>query len=127
MSFLRAILAAALVCIAVRAAEDPEVLQAKAELSRVQGLVESGALPPAQLEKTKEKLADAEDGAVLRNSTAQPDLTEAQADELTAAAARQFERRKQAFDCCEAPSNRDNISRSGVSCGPGDRVLEKFG
>jgi hypothetical protein len=83
---------------ALRAAEDPEVLQARVELDRVQGLVESGALPRVQLEKSRERLADAEDGALLRQSTAQADLTEAQADELVAAASRRFERRKKAFD-----------------------------
>jgi hypothetical protein len=67
-------------------------------VDRVRGLVTSGVLPPADLEKSKAALADAEDAAILRRDIYQQDLTEAQADELVAAADRQFERRKKAFD-----------------------------
>lgn len=79
-------------------AEDPQVSQARLEVVRVQAMVDAGALPRVQLEKAKEALADAEDGALLRKDIFTQDLTEAQADEMVAAASRQFERRKKAFD-----------------------------
>jgi hypothetical protein len=79
-------------------AEDAEVARARLELMRIQSLVNTGALPPVQLEKAKASLADAEDGAVLHRNIIQQDLTEDQADQLVAAADRRFERRKQAFD-----------------------------
>ena len=97
-------LAMVLVCgfaLAAQSGEDSLVLQARAELNRVQSLVESGALPKVQLQHAQEALADAEDDAVLRRSVSQQDLTEAQADELIAAAGRQLERRKKAFDDAE--------------------------
>ena len=89
------------VALAAQTGEDSLVLQARAELDRVQSLVASGALPRVQLQQAREALADAEDDAVLRRSVQQPDLTEAQADELIAAAGRQLERRKKAFDDAE--------------------------
>src|SRR5581483_3567496 len=79
-------------------AEDPEVVRARMDLMRVQSLVQTGALPPVQLQKAKDTLADAEDGAVIHRDIQQQDLTEEQADALVAAAERRFERRKQAFD-----------------------------
>jgi hypothetical protein len=79
-------------------AEDPEVARARLELDRIQGLVDSGALPPVQLEKAKSALQDAEDGALLRKNIQQQDLTEDQADQMVAAADRRFERRKNEFD-----------------------------
>ena len=78
--------------------EDPEVARARLEVTRVQSLVETGAMPPAQLEKAKNALSDAEDGAVMRKNIQQQDLTEDEADQLVSAANRRFERRKQAFD-----------------------------
>ncbi len=78
--------------------EDPEVARARLEVTRVQSLVEIGALPVAQLEKAKGVLADAEDGAVMHRNIQQQDLTEDEADGLVAAAGRRFERRKEAFD-----------------------------
>lgn len=78
--------------------EDPAVAQARAEMERVRALVASGVAPPAQLQKAEDALADARDGVILRKDIYQQDLTEAQADELVAAAGRQFDRRKTAFD-----------------------------
>lgn len=78
--------------------EDSQVVQARGELSRIQGLVELGAMPRAKLEQAQDALADAQDGVLLRRLSQQPDLTEAQADELIAAAGRQLDRRKKAFD-----------------------------
>lgn len=101
---MRFFLAMLLVCgltLAAQTPEDSQVIQARGEVNRVRGLVESGALPRVQLQKAEEALADAEDGALLRHSSQQADLTEAQADELVAAAGRQLDRRKQAFDDAE--------------------------
>lgn len=78
--------------------EDPEVVRARMEVTRVQSLVETKMLPPVQLEKAKAALADAEDGAMLHKNISQQDLTEDQADDMVAASYRRFERRKQAFD-----------------------------
>ncbi|MDR3700737.1 MAG: hypothetical protein P4L56_13920 [Candidatus Sulfopaludibacter sp.] len=85
-------------CVWAQTMEDPEVARARLELARLQGLVETGVLPPVQLEKAKAAVADAEDGAVMHRDIQQQDLTEEEADQLVAAAGRRFERRKQAFD-----------------------------
>ncbi len=85
-------------CVQAQTMEDPEVVRAKLELTRIQSLVETGALPPVQLEKAKSAVADAEDGAVVHRDIQRQDLTEEDADQLVSAAERRFERRKQAFD-----------------------------
>lgn len=79
-------------------AEEPQVVQARAAVERIRGLVAAGTLPPIELQKAEDALGDAQDAAILRKDVLQQDLTEAQADELVAAAGRQFERRKRAFD-----------------------------
>jgi hypothetical protein len=79
-------------------AEELPVTQARAAVERVRGLVDSGMLPKAELQKAEDALADAQDAALLRKDIYQQDLTETQADELVAAAGRQFERRRVAFD-----------------------------
>ena len=84
--------------VSAQPAEEPEVVQARAAVERIRGLVEAGTLPPIELQKAQDALGDAQDAAVLRKGVLQQDLTEARADELVAAAGRQFERRKRAFD-----------------------------
>jgi hypothetical protein len=84
--------------VAAQASGDEEVTRARQELSRIEGLVQSGVLPPAQLEKARDAVQDAEDGALLRKSIFQTDLTEEQADALVAAAKRQLDRRQHAYD-----------------------------
>ena len=79
-------------------ADDYQVVQARAAVERTRGLVASGALAEAELQKAEEALADAQDIVTIRKNIYQQDLTEAQADELVSAAGRQFERRKKAFD-----------------------------
>ena len=81
--------------------EDPEVARAKLELAKVQGLVAMGALPRVEEQKAAEAVAAAEDNSVIHKYSFQQDLTEDQADQLTAAAGRQLERKKQAFDRAE--------------------------
>lgn len=91
----------ALVCLPVllaQPADDSQVVQARAALERTRGLVASGALPQADLQKAEDAVADAQDTVTIRRDIYQQDLTEAQANELVAAAGRQFERRKKAFD-----------------------------
>lgn len=85
-------------CVWAQTMEDPEVVRARLELTRIQSLVETKMLPPVHLEKAKRALADAEDGAVLHRNISQQDLTEEQADTMVSASYRRFERRKQAFD-----------------------------
>jgi multidrug resistance efflux pump len=77
---------------------DPEVARAQIELNRVQAMVQTGALPRGQLKKAEAAVEDAEDAATVRKSIYNQDLTGDEADEMVAAAARRFERRKQAFD-----------------------------
>jgi len=78
--------------------DDPEVMRAKAGIDRIRTLVQSGALPRAQLEKAEAAVDDARDAAFLRKTLYGTDLTTEQSDEMIAAASRRFERRKQAFD-----------------------------
>jgi hypothetical protein len=78
--------------------DDPEVARAKAGIERLRTLVDAGALPRVQLEKAEDALADARDAAFLRKTLYGQDLTAEQSDEMIAAAARRFERRKKAFD-----------------------------
>jgi hypothetical protein len=86
--------------------EDPEVARARIELNRVRALVETGVLPPVQLLKAEDGLADAMDGAEIRKSTSSYDLTGEQAEQLVAAAKRRFERRKSAWEDIKAQVDR---------------------
>jgi hypothetical protein len=74
------------------------VLRAKIERDRIAAMVDTGAVPRVQLTKAEAALADAEDAATIKRTSYSQDLTEAQADELVAAAGRRFDRRKEAFD-----------------------------
>jgi hypothetical protein len=85
-------------CLCAQTVDTPEVAKAKLDLARIQGLVDSGALPAIQLEKAKTAVADAEDGVLLNKDIQLQDLTEDQAEQMVAAAQRRFDRRKQAFD-----------------------------
>jgi len=87
------------VCLYAQTGQDaPEVTRAKAEIEKLRSLVQAGAAPRNQLVKAEEQMADAEDAAFLRKTLYGKDLNAEQADEMIAAAARRFERRKQAFD-----------------------------
>jgi hypothetical protein len=77
---------------------DPEVARAQIELNRVKVMVETGAMPRAQVQKAEQAVADAEDAAIIRQSIYRQDLTEDQANDLVAAAGRRFERRQKAFE-----------------------------
>jgi hypothetical protein len=87
-----------LVCATVWAQSDaPDIARAKAEIEKVRTLVEAGAASRAQLDKAETALADAEDAAYLRQTAYGTDLTEAQTDDMLAAATRRVDRRKGAI------------------------------
>ena len=99
MRFLYALaLAGALTSLFAQTAEDPEVSRAKVELERVRSMVQTGAIPRAQLVKAEAAVADAQDAAIIKQTIYSQDLSEDQANELVAAAARRFDRRRQAYD-----------------------------
>jgi hypothetical protein len=86
----------------VEAAGPPQLLQskeidlAKAEIERVTELVKSGALPRMRLEEAEEKMADAQDDAILAHTLYGElliqNLSEQMADDMVAAAQRRVER-----------------------------------
>ena len=78
--------------------EDGEVVAAKGELARVQGLVSAGLLPPASLAKAEEGVADARDSSILRHAPNGSELDVSQADDMVGAAKRRVERRQRALD-----------------------------
>jgi hypothetical protein len=84
-------------CLA-QSGDDGPVAVAKAELARVQGLVEAGALPRASLEAARDAVTDAQDAAILRRAAYGSELNVDQADEMVAAANRRLERRRKALD-----------------------------
>src|SRR5580704_2899868 len=81
---------------------DPDVARAQIELNRIKVMVETGAMPRAQIQKAEQAVADAQDAATIRNSIYNQDLTKDQADELVAAATRRLDRRQKAFDDAKA-------------------------
>jgi hypothetical protein len=75
-----------------------DVMRAQADLERIRGLIQVGAVAPSKLAEAEEALGDAQDDEVLRGTlygklTVQ-DLTEKQADEMVAAAQRRYDRQK---------------------------------
>lgn len=73
-----------------------EIELAKAEIERVSGLVEAGALPRVRLEEAEAKLADAQDEVILARTLygdlPLQNLSEQMADDMVAAAQRRVER-----------------------------------
>jgi hypothetical protein len=68
------------------------------DADRIRAMVETGAVPRAQLAKAETALADAQDAATIKHTIYSQDLSEEQANALVAAASRRFDRRKDAFD-----------------------------
>src|SRR5947209_1476959 len=71
-----------------------DVIKAQANLERIRGLVQAGAVAPTKLAEAEEALGDAQDDEVLRatlygNLTVQ-DLTEKQSEDMMAAALRRY-------------------------------------
>jgi len=85
-------------CVFAQAEDPPEVLRAKAGIERLRSLVEAGVTPRTQLVQAEAAIADAEDAALLRRTVYGNDLTDDQAGEMLAAAARRLDRRKQALE-----------------------------
>lgn len=90
-----------LVCAAfgqVPAPTPGEVVRGREEPARVPALVEAGALPRASLEQVRQEEQDAGDARILERTLYGnleiEELTEQQAEEMLAAAARRFERRQ---------------------------------
>ena len=104
---MRFLLAAAVCagCLFAQAADDPEVIRAKAAIEKMRALVAAGALPRNQLEKAEDQMADAQDAAFLRKTIDGADLTAEQADEMIAAAERRLLRREKAFVPIESASS----------------------
>jgi len=85
-------------CAFAQTEDPPEVMRAKAGIERLRSLVEAGVAPRAQLAQAEAAIADAEDAALLRRTVYGNELTEDQADEMLAAAARRVDRRKLAVE-----------------------------
>src|ERR1035438_7957670 len=85
-------------CVFAQAEDPPEVLRAKAGIERLRSLVDAGVLPRVQLVQAETAIADAQDEALLRRTVYGNELSEDQADEMLAAAARRLDRRRQALD-----------------------------
>lgn len=81
-------------CLWAQSEDSPEIARAKAGIEKLRTLVEAGAAPRAQLERAEATLADAEDAAFLRRTVYGSELTEAQTEDMLAAADRRVERRK---------------------------------
>ena len=102
MNFMRflpgLILVACATSVFAQPEDPPEVMRAKAGIERLRSLVEAGVVPRMQLVHAEAAIADAEDAALLRRTVYGTDLSDDQADEMLAAAARRVDRRKQALD-----------------------------
>lgn len=85
-------------CVWAQADSEPEMARARAGIEKLRVLVDAGAAPRMQLEKAEAALADAEDAAYLRKTVYGADLTEAQTDDMLAAAGRRMERRRTAVE-----------------------------
>jgi hypothetical protein len=76
--------------------QSKEIDLAKAEIERVTELVQSGALPRIRLEEAEEKMADAQDDAILAHTLygelPVQNLSDQMADDMVAAAQRRVER-----------------------------------
>lgn len=92
-----------LVCANTVASQDsPEVTKAKAQLSRIEQLVEAGGLPRNRLVEAREAVAEAEDYAVLRRtlfgSLKVEELSDALNQQMTDTAKRLVDRQQKALD-----------------------------
>jgi hypothetical protein len=85
-------------CLAGQESEDPAVTAARQRIAQLQGLVEAGAIPRAQVQKAEEALADAQDGAFLRKTLYGAELTEETAGQMVEAANRRYLRKQAAFE-----------------------------
>jgi hypothetical protein len=91
------LLVCAAACLA-QPGDDALVVAARAELARMQTLVDAGAMPRASVEQAREAVADAQDAAILRRIGNGAELNVQQADDMVAAASRRAARRQKALD-----------------------------
>ena len=80
------------------APENPQITRARERLEKIKELVAAGAVPRAQLTQAQDEIADAEDAGILARTVYGQDLTDAQSEEMIAAAERRYERRQKAVD-----------------------------
>jgi hypothetical protein len=75
-----------------------DVMRAQANLERMRGLVQAGAVAQSKLAEAEEALGDAQDDEVLRGtlygSLTVQDLTEKQSEDMVGAAERRYDRQK---------------------------------
>jgi hypothetical protein len=79
-------------------AEDPDVMRARLNITRLRALADAGAIPRAEVEKAEDALGDAQDLAVLRRTMATTDLNEEQANAMVTAAENRLDRRQKQLD-----------------------------
>lgn len=101
-------LCALVVC--AQTSQDPEVARAQAELAHTRSLVEAGVTAPVELEKARAAVSDAEEHASLRHLLYGHDVTEADAGQMLALAARRLERRQQ-----EVAKGRERVDQGVAS------------
>lgn len=92
------------VCAGLACAQTPDdsgVARARTEVERLRGLVAAGAAPRLQMEKAEAAVEDAEDAAILRKTLYGSELTEAQSEDMIAAAVRRLDRRRKAYETAQ--------------------------
>jgi hypothetical protein len=77
--------------------DNTEIELAKGEIAKLRALVDAGAAPRAQLDRAEERLADAEDAALLRRTLYGQELTDGLSEDMIAAANRRLERREKSL------------------------------
>jgi hypothetical protein len=104
------VLCALVLC--AQTSQDSEVARAQTELAHTRYLVEAGVTAPVELEKARQAVSDAEEHASLRRTLYGHDVTEADAEQMLAIAARRLERRQQ-----EVAKGRERVEQ-GVASPP---------
>jgi hypothetical protein len=90
------------VALLAQSPSSPDLVAAKAEIARLESLVAAGAVAPARLIEARHSLADAEDAATLARTLyariALQDFTEAQGNDMLAAAKRRVARQTERIE-----------------------------
>jgi hypothetical protein len=99
------------------AADSPELIKARSEVDRIRVLVDSGALPHAELEKAERRLADAQDQSILDEALYGKaiDLTNDRALEMLHAAERGVERQQLKVDEQQKLADQGVLARNEVT------------
>ncbi|MBL8230147.1 MAG: hypothetical protein JNL98_16785 [Bryobacterales bacterium] len=97
----------------------PEVAKAKAELDRIQQIVDAGGLPKNRLEQAREAVAEAEDQATLRRtlfgSLRVEDLSDELTREMETAAKRLVDRQQARIDRQHALIEQNVVPRTSLT------------